>query len=194
MPAFQVGRLRCARCRGLLSAKSHFTLALMSPGESESWQVVFTNENTPNGKPPWHQMLIWLWGGMWEGVWMYGAGEVVHSKLIRWNRVWHIFWFLSKWRCHLWDCWGRGEWFEGEAGRVCTPWSWIYEMKQCLLLFSSLGSFFFHAELPFFVFWCSCTFAFDAICLCSDKFCRKFAFLHEFSTLTCLHAPRCLRS
>lgn len=33
MPAFQVGRLRCARCRGLLDAKSHFTLALMSPGE-----------------------------------------------------------------------------------------------------------------------------------------------------------------
>lgn len=33
MPAFQVGRLRCALCRGLLNAKSHFTLALMSPGK-----------------------------------------------------------------------------------------------------------------------------------------------------------------
>lgn len=33
MPAFQVGRLRCARCRGLLNAKSHFTLVLMSPSE-----------------------------------------------------------------------------------------------------------------------------------------------------------------
>lgn len=39
MPAFQVGRLRCARCRGLLNAKSHFTLALMSPSE---WSRVRT--------------------------------------------------------------------------------------------------------------------------------------------------------
>lgn len=33
MPALQVGRLRCTQCRGLLNAKSHFTLVLMSPGE-----------------------------------------------------------------------------------------------------------------------------------------------------------------
>lgn len=37
--AFQVGRLRCARRRGLLNAKSHFTLVLMSPGE---WRGVRT--------------------------------------------------------------------------------------------------------------------------------------------------------
>lgn len=39
MPAFQVGRLRCSRSRGLLDAKSHFTLALMSAGE---WRGVRT--------------------------------------------------------------------------------------------------------------------------------------------------------
>lgn len=38
-PAFQVGRLRCARCRGSLDAKSHFTPVLMSPGE---WRGVRT--------------------------------------------------------------------------------------------------------------------------------------------------------
>lgn len=50
MPAFQVGRLRCAQCRGSLDAKSHFTLALMSPSE---WSGVGTGRWCLQMRTPW---------------------------------------------------------------------------------------------------------------------------------------------
>lgn len=86
MTAFQVGRLRAEVCSA--QNTSHFTLVLMSFCK---WRVVRTGRWCLQTRAPrttshpdtrcWFDYAVAC-----KSVWMYVAGEVVHSKSIKWNR------------------------------------------------------------------------------------------------------------
>lgn len=63
----------------------------------ENRQVVFTNENSPNHKPPLHQMLIWLSGVMLDSILMYETeGDSNQSQLCH-RDMCNIGYFCPKW-------------------------------------------------------------------------------------------------
>lgn len=190
MPAFQVGRLRCARSRGLLDAKSHFTLALMSAGE---WRGVRTGRWCLQMRTPQTtshpDTRCWFDYGV-ASVWMYGAGEVVRSKSIKWNRD----------ECHLYlfifcptggvifgtdKVFHNMEVFPGRS-EVCFL---TAEMRPCLFLVPP-GAYSATRSSSFLCYRCDCTFTVLVVCV---EIVLTENFIHEFSTLVYLIALQCLK-